>query len=124
MEMGNADEIYKNPAHPYTKALFSAIPPTSPFEEKEAIELTGEIPSPLNMPPGCPFGNRCPYCTEECKKAIPELKEMGNGHKSRLYSISARRNRVNGNMVRKIVLAPVLKSKFLILLILLQYLFK
>ncbi len=81
MEMGNADEIYKNPAHPYTKALFSAIPPTSPFEEKEAIELTGEIPSPLNMPPGCPFGNRCPYCTEECKKAIPELKEMGNGHK-------------------------------------------
>ena len=77
----DAEEIYENPAHPYTKALFSAIPPVRPFEVKETIELKGEIPSPLNMPPGCPFGNRCPYCTEECKKAVPELKDMGNGHK-------------------------------------------
>ena len=55
MEIGDAKEIYANPAHPYTKALFSAIPPVSPYEKKETIELKGEIPSPLNMPPGCPF---------------------------------------------------------------------
>ena len=81
MEMGNAEEIYANPAHPYTRALFSAIPPTSPFEVKETIELRGEIPSPLNMPPGCPFGNRCPYCTDACKAAVPELKDIGDEHK-------------------------------------------
>lgn len=81
MEMGAADEIYKNPMHPYTRALFSAIPPVSPFEQKEAIRLIGEIPSPLNLPPGCPFGNRCPYCMEECRALMPELKDMGNEHK-------------------------------------------
>ena len=67
MEIGDAKEIYANPAHPYTKALFSAIPPVSPYDKKETIELKGEIPSPLNMPPGCPFGNRCPFCTDVCK---------------------------------------------------------
>lgn len=81
MEIGDAEEIYKNPAHPYTRALFSAIPPVSPFEQKESIELTGEIPSPLNMPPGCPFGNRCPHCTEECKKEVPQLEKIGENHK-------------------------------------------
>lgn len=81
MEMGDVEGIYSNPGHPYTRALFSAIPPVSPFEQKETIELTGEIPSPLNMPPGCPFGNRCPHCTEECRKKVPELKDLGNGHK-------------------------------------------
>ncbi|XCP85037.1 oligopeptide/dipeptide ABC transporter ATP-binding protein [Roseburia hominis] len=81
MEMGEAEEIYKNPAHPYTRALFSAIPPVSPFETKEEVELSGEIPSPLNMPPGCPFGNRCPYCTEECRAASMELQDIGEGHK-------------------------------------------
>lgn len=80
MEIGNAEEVYANPVHPYTKALFSAIPPVSPFEEKEAIELKGEIPSPLNMPSGCPFCNRCPYCKEECRKAVPELKKIGEDH--------------------------------------------
>ena len=55
MEIGDAKEIYANPAHPYTKALFSAIPPVSPYEKKETIELKGEIPSPLNMPPGMPI---------------------------------------------------------------------
>ena len=80
MEIGDAKEIYANPAHPYTKALFSAIPPVSPYEKKETIELKGEIPSPLNMPPGCPFGNRCPFCTEICKQSVPELKAIGDNH--------------------------------------------
>ena len=80
MEIGDAKEIYANPAHPYTKALFSAIPPVSPYEKKETIELKGEIPSPLNMPPGCPFGNRCPFCTDVCKQSVPELKAIGDNH--------------------------------------------
>ena len=80
MEMGDVDEIYANPAHPYTQALFSAIPPVSPLEVKEPIKLTGEIPSPLNMPPGCPFCNRCPHATDACKAEVPALREIGPGH--------------------------------------------
>ena len=51
-----------------------------PYEKKETIELKGEIPSPLNMPPGCPFGNRCPFCTDVCKQSVPELKAIGDNH--------------------------------------------
>lgn len=82
MEMGNVEEIYAHPAHPYTQALFSAIPPVSPFETKEPIKLTGEIPSPLNMPPGCPFCNRCPYATAACREELPVLREVGPDHQA------------------------------------------
>ena len=81
VEIGESEEIYANPLHPYTKALFSAIPPSSPFEVKEEIALQGEIPSPLNLPPGCPFCNRCPYSKEECKARVPELKDVRSQHK-------------------------------------------
>lgn len=80
VEIGNSEEIYKNPMHPYTRALFSAIPPSSPFETRESIELTGEIPSPLNMPKGCAFCNRCPYSSEACSKAVPALTQAGPDH--------------------------------------------
>lgn len=80
VEMGEAAEIYANPLHPYTKALFSAIPPSSPFEVKDAIELKGEIPSPLNMPGGCPFCNRCPYGKDECRAEVPPLRQAGPDH--------------------------------------------
>ncbi|MGB7605404.1 MAG: dipeptide ABC transporter ATP-binding protein [Lutisporaceae bacterium] len=80
VEMGNSREIYKNPMHPYTKALFSAIPPENPLEKKKSILLEGEIPSPLNLPPGCAFSSRCPDCMERCKKEVPELKEVGEGY--------------------------------------------
>lgn len=81
VEMGNSREIYKNPMHPYTKALFSAIPPENPLEKKKSILLEGEIPSPLNLPPGCAFLSRCPSCMERCKREVPELKEVGEGYK-------------------------------------------
>lgn len=81
VEMGDSKEIYKNPMHPYTKALFSAIPPESPLEKRQSILLKGEIPSPLNLPPGCAFSSRCPDCMERCKKEVPELKEVGEGYK-------------------------------------------
>lgn len=80
VEMGDSKEIYGNPLHPYTKALFSAIPPSSPFETGEAIELKGEIPSPFDMPKGCTFCNRCPYSREECRRQVPALRQVGQDH--------------------------------------------
>jgi len=80
VEMGSSKEIYQNQMHPYTKALFSAIPPESPLEKKEIILLKGEIPSPLNLPPGCAFSGRCPSCMERCKKEAPVLKEIKEGY--------------------------------------------
>lgn len=81
VEMGESEEIYENPAHPYTRALFSAIPPVSPFEQKDITELKGEIPSPLNMPKGCPFYNRCAHATPKCQEAVPALHDIGPDHK-------------------------------------------
>lgn len=81
VEMGDSKDIYLNPMHPYTKALFSAIPPESPMEEKKSILLKGEIPSPLNLPPGCAFSSRCPECMERCMKEVPKLVEIKNGYK-------------------------------------------
>lgn len=80
VEVGNSEAIYKNPAHPYTRALFSAIPPVSPFEKKDITELKGEIPSPLNMPKGCPFFNRCPHACAKCQEAVPALHEIAPDH--------------------------------------------
>ena len=80
VELCKAEEIYKNPLHPYTKALLSAIPPSSPFEEKERIVLAGDIPSPIGDQIGCSLAGRCPNCTEKCRKETPVLKDTGNGH--------------------------------------------
>ena len=81
VEMCEASQIYDNPLHPYTKALLSAIPPESPFEQKERIVLKGEIPSPIGDQIGCPLAGRCPNCTEQCTKEMPELKDIGDGHR-------------------------------------------
>ncbi len=80
VELCEADSIYENPLHPYTKALLSAIPPESPFEKKERIVLSGEIPSPIGEQIGCPLAKRCPSCLERCKKEVPKLKDVGEGH--------------------------------------------
>ena len=80
VELCEADEIYKNPLHPYTKALLSAIPPESPFEKKEEIELKGEIPSPIGDMKGCPLAGRCPNCMAVCREKTPELMEAKPGH--------------------------------------------
>lgn len=80
MEFGNKDDIFKNPLHPYTKALFSAIPNPNPDVKMNRMVLTGDIPSPANPPKGCRFHTRCPYAKEICKHIVPEYKEYETGH--------------------------------------------
>ncbi len=81
VEICNGGDIYKNPHHPYTQALLSAIPPECPGEEKERIVLQGEVPSPIGERKGCPLAGRCPQCMERCKNEMPRLKQQGEeGH--------------------------------------------
>ena len=80
VESSDAETIYDNPLHPYTQALLSAVPPASPFEKKEKIELKGDIPSPIGDLVGCPLASRCAHCTERCQVECPTLKEQENGH--------------------------------------------
>ncbi|MCR5671366.1 MAG: dipeptide ABC transporter ATP-binding protein [Butyrivibrio sp.] len=80
VETGETKDIFDNPLHPYTKALFSAIPMPDPDIKKERILLQGDIPSPANPPKGCKFHTRCAQCMEKCKEVTPTPKDMGNGH--------------------------------------------
>lgn len=80
VEMAKSDELYKNPQHPYTKALLSAIPIPDPKPRPERIILTGDVPSPLNPPSGCYFNPRCSLATEECHNKTPELKNYKDEH--------------------------------------------
>lgn len=82
VEMGDADEIYNHPLHPYSKALLSAVPVPDPkiVRANKRIILEGDIPSPLNAPSGCPFRTRCRYATEACAGSMPEFKEVSDGH--------------------------------------------
>ncbi|MBF7097464.1 ABC transporter ATP-binding protein [Alkalibacter mobilis] len=81
VEICRAEEIYKNPKHPYTQLLLSAIPPETPFEKTKKIELKGEIPSPVGEQVGCPFASRCKHVMDKCRVEIPELIETGDNHR-------------------------------------------
>jgi peptide/nickel transport system ATP-binding protein len=85
VETGETEDIFDNPLHPYTKALFSAIPMPDPDLKKERILLQGDIPSPANPPQGCKFHTRCKECMEICKQVDPVAKGMGNGHVVRCH---------------------------------------
>ena len=80
VEYSPTEELYENPLHPYTKALFSAALPAHPDVEREEIVLTGEVPSPINPPSGCRFHPRCPFAMDRCSVDIPVQKDMGSGH--------------------------------------------
>ena len=82
VELAGNVVIHEKPLHPYTQALFSAIPIADPDHSwiSDRIRLEGEIPSPLSAPPGCKFSSRCRMCTEECRKSPPPLREVEPGH--------------------------------------------
>ena len=82
VELADAEEIYRHPLHPYSRSLLSAVPLPDPKKARanKRIVLSGDIPSPLNAPSGCPFRTRCRYATEQCAQSMPELKDEGAGH--------------------------------------------
>ncbi len=80
VEFGTKEDIFSNPLHPYTQALFSAIPYPDPDVKMNRIILKGDIPSPANPPKGCRFHTRCPHAKDICKEVTPEYKDYGNGH--------------------------------------------
>jgi len=80
VELCSSEELFANPLHPYTKALLQAIPTTDVDANKEMAVLEGDIPSPINPPPGCKFNTRCSDCMEICLSVVPEWREMAPGH--------------------------------------------
>ncbi|MCD8155557.1 MAG: ATP-binding cassette domain-containing protein [Clostridiales bacterium] len=80
VEIATADELYDYQAHPYTKALLSAIPQTETRKMQDRIILQGEVPNPANPPSGCHFHTRCPKCCDVCKRSAPELRDLGDDH--------------------------------------------
>jgi oligopeptide/dipeptide ABC transporter ATP-binding protein len=83
VEMTTWQELYENPLHPYTQALLSAVPIPDPFveEKRKRMFLEGDVPSPIAPPAGCAFHPRCPRAIDECKEAVPPLREVGRDHK-------------------------------------------
>ena len=82
VELADAEEIYKHPLHPYSQSLLSAVPMPDPKTARanKRIVLTGDIPSPLNAPSGCPFRTRCRYATRECAESMPSFEQVAAGH--------------------------------------------
>jgi len=80
VERASPEELYRHPLHPYTRALLSAVPEPDPETGRERIRLPGEVPSPINPPPGCPFHPRCSEAHAECRELRPRLTEVRAGH--------------------------------------------
>jgi oligopeptide transport system ATP-binding protein len=80
VELASDEELYKNPQHPYTEALLSAVPIPDPTVKKKRIILEGDVPSPINPPRGCHFHTRCMYKDKICEEVEPEFKDIGGGH--------------------------------------------
>ena len=87
VELTSTEELYEKPLHPYTIALLSAAPVTDPENKQKRIILSGDVPSPVDPPSGCPFHPRCPQKTDICEEKIPVLKEYGNDHIASCHNI-------------------------------------
>ena len=80
VEIGPTDRILAHPDHPYTRSLLAAVPRPDPAAKRPRVRLRGELPSPINIPPGCPFHPRCPEALPECSERVPRLEPVGEGH--------------------------------------------
>ena len=82
VELTESNDLYQHPLHPYTQSLLSAIPIADPIisSRRKRMILQGEVPSPINTPPGCKFKNRCPFVMDRCRETQPMLKEVKPGH--------------------------------------------
>jgi peptide/nickel transport system ATP-binding protein/oligopeptide transport system ATP-binding protein len=80
VELSRSEELYRQPLHPYTRALLSAVPSPDPDAVRERIILQGDVPSPSNPPTGCTFHTRCPHVTDECRQVRPDFRDVGGGH--------------------------------------------
>lgn len=85
VEKAPTAELFRNPRHPYTQALLSAIPVPSLDEKKPRMLLKGELTSPINPKPACRFAPRCPYAKEQCRCSVPEITDLGSGHTIRCF---------------------------------------
>lgn len=88
VESGEGQEIYKNPLHPYTRSLMSAIPVPDPHRKIKRQIISGDVPSPINPPSGCTFHPRCPEVIDECKYKVPSLDTITQGHKASCHLIA------------------------------------
>ena len=82
VEIGSTDALFSAPHHPYTQALLSAAPVADPERRRTRIVLSGDVPSPANAPTGCHFHPRCPIAQAVCRETVPELQDMGDGHRA------------------------------------------
>ena len=80
VELGDSDTIFAEPLHPYTNVLLEAIPTTDEESKKELQVIEGDIPSPIDPPPGCKFHTRCKYAEDLCKRLVPEWRELREDH--------------------------------------------
>jgi oligopeptide transport system ATP-binding protein len=99
VEVGPTDAVYTRPLMPYTRALVSAVPVPDPAVERTRprIVLQGDVPSPLNPPPGCRFHTRCPYAVADCRVQEPPLQEIAPGHFAACIRISPERPDIEAN---------------------------
>lgn len=80
VELAPTQQLYRAPAHPYTRALLASIPIADPAARRDGVPMSGEIPSPLNIPSGCRFRTRCPLATDLCAQTEPKLRDLGKNH--------------------------------------------
>ena len=85
VELGDADELFRQPRHPYTEALLAAVPVPEPNRDRNRELLSGEVADPANLPSGCVFHPRCPYAEDRCRTEIPEFREITTGHLTRCH---------------------------------------
>jgi len=87
VEEAPTDELFANPKHPYTQVLLSAVPSPNPHTKRERMKLEGDLPSPINPPPGCVFHTRCPRATELCSKECPQMQFVGDMHRVACHNL-------------------------------------